>query len=98
MATFENGVQVSIDSLVSGLLESTALMIAVSVSGSLQAPLNLVLLLFSFAAFVGLAQRMNYWGIAYTLGWVVTFVWIVPSVLSGGSSTQRNFWACSTWD
>lgn len=54
-------------------------MIAVSISGSLQLPLNLAILLSSFAAFVGLAQRMNYWGIAYTLGLVIIFVWIAPA-------------------
>ncbi len=83
MPTFENGVHSSMTGLMTGLLESTAFTIAISTAGALQPPLNVGVVLLSLVAFFGLARRMNYWGIAYTFGWFITFVWIAPSVLSG---------------
>jgi hypothetical protein len=83
MPTLENGLSTSTRGLIIGLVQSSVVMTMAAAVVSLGALASVGLLAVSILGLMDLSHRMNYWGVAYTGGWLIGLVLVGPSVLSG---------------
>ncbi len=83
MPTFDNGLSTSTRGLLMGLVQSSVVMAVASAFASLGALASIGLLAVSILGLMDLSHRMNYWGVAYTGGWLIGLLLVGPSVLSG---------------
>src|ERR1700686_5035584 len=71
MPNFENGFETSGSGLLMGLVQSSFIMILASAFAGAGGLVSAILATASVIGILELASRMNYWGIAYTGGWVL---------------------------
>src|SRR2546425_57537 len=83
MPTFNNGLSTSSRGLIMGLVQSSVIIAVASAVAGLGVLASVGLLAVSILGLTDLSYRMNYWGIAYTVGWLIGLVLVGPSVLSG---------------
>lgn len=83
MPSFDNGLLTSSRGLLMGLVQSSIVMVAASAVTNLGVLASVGLIAVSILSLMNLSHKMNYWGIAYTAGWLMGLLLIGPSILSG---------------